>query len=182
MLHVYFHWCVLREMHQMSFSISIHTKNFPQDAVKPLAIHVVDCTVQCFSNGGYTEGNVAWRYGIVVSELPVKCVNHIIKAILNVFKLKETYLCSTYKCQLEMNKLYVVDNFNMRRYVQTFRPWSSDAGKLRLNSSGVANLSPVIRVGSERRISLMSATTDNIQYDSPILQWTNVRRRRGYTA
>jgi hypothetical protein len=133
--------------------------------------------VQCFSNGGYTEENVAWWYGIVVSELPVKCVNHIIKAILNVFKWKEKYLCSTYKGQLEMNKLHVIDNFSMRRYVRTFRPWSSDEGKWRPNSSGVANLSPVIRVGSERRRSLMRATTDNIQYDSPILQWTNVCRK-----
>jgi hypothetical protein len=58
-LYVYFHWCVLHEMHQMSFGILIQTKNFPQDAVKPLAVHVVDCTVQCFSNGGYTEENVA---------------------------------------------------------------------------------------------------------------------------
>jgi hypothetical protein len=176
--YVYFHWCGLHEKHQISFGILIQTKNIPQDAVKPLAIHVVDRTVQCFSTG---EGSVAWWYGEVVSKLPFKCVNHIIKAIWHVFKWKEKYLCSTYKGQLETNKLYsyVINTFSRRRYVLTFHPWSSDAGKGRLNTScsGVANLSPVIRVGSERRRPLFRATGDNIQYDSPILQWTNVCRK-----
>lgn len=57
--YVYFHWYGLHEKHEMSFGILIQTKNFRQDAVKPLAIHVVDRTVQCFSTGGYNGGSVA---------------------------------------------------------------------------------------------------------------------------
>ena len=54
--YVYNHWCGLDVKHEMSFDILIHTKNFPQDRVKPLGIHVVDGTGQCLSTDGYTGG------------------------------------------------------------------------------------------------------------------------------
>jgi hypothetical protein len=57
--YVYFHWCGLHEKHEISFGILTQTKNFPQDAVKSLAILVVDHTVQCLSTEGASPDGTA---------------------------------------------------------------------------------------------------------------------------